>query len=94
MDSFDIETTLKQIAIAYYGNDHGLGSYLLKGCLRRLSLLPMNVEQAAYLNRSIAIINEMIKRADYVALADVISFELMQNYPDLDSLLQTAEASE
>ncbi len=87
MDNFDIELSLKQAAIAYFGNDHSLGGYLLKGCVRRLSLLPLNKEQVTYLNQAIATLNEMANNGDFTGLADVIHFELMQNFPDFDSLL-------
>lgn len=87
MKSFDIEETLRKSAEAYFGNDHNLGMYLLKGCLRRLSLLPLNAEQASYLATNISTINEMIKLSNFTALADMIMFELIQNFPDFDSLL-------
>ncbi len=87
MEIFDIELTLKQSATAFYGNDHTLGGYLLKGCLRRLSLLPLNIAQATYLNKVVATMNEMIKRYDYTGLADIIHFELIQNFPEFESLL-------
>ncbi|MGY2572192.1 hypothetical protein [Vibrio sp. C8] len=87
MQDFDIEITLKQSATAYYGNDHTLGGYLLKGCLRRLSLLPLNLQQATYLNETIAKLNEIVKKCDFTGLADMIMFELIQNFPDFDSLL-------
>ncbi len=87
MENFDIKLTLKQSAVAYYGNDHTLAGYLLKGCLRRLTLLPLSVEQAKYLNETIAKLNQMVNKSDFIGLADVIHFELMQNFPDFDSLL-------
>ena len=93
MENFDIELTLKQSAIAYYGNDHSLGGYLLKGCLRRLSLLPLNLQQATYLNETIAKLNEMVTKCNYTGLADVIHFELMQNFPDFASLLARDSAN-
>ncbi len=94
MEQFDIKLALKHSALAYYGNDHSLGGYLLKGCLRRLSLMPLNVEQASYLNKIISVMNDTVKRCDYTALADLICFELIQNFPEFDNLLQTTEASE
>ncbi|WP_165311088.1 hypothetical protein [Vibrio ziniensis] len=87
MNNFDIEETLTKAAVAYFGNDHNLGMYLLKGCLRRLSLLPLNAEQASYLATTISTINEMIKLNNFTGLADVIMFELIKNFPDFDSLL-------
>ncbi|NIY93968.1 hypothetical protein [Vibrio diazotrophicus] len=89
MNDFDIEETLRKAAVAYFGNDHNLGMYLLKGSLRRLSLLPLNIEQAKYLNEIIAKLNETASRCDYTGLADMIMFELIQNFPDFDSLLMT-----
>jgi len=86
MNSFDIETTLKQVAHAYYSNDHSLGGYLLNGCLRRLSLLPLNASQASYLTDMINKLGDTVNRHDYTGLADVIHFELIQNFPDFDSL--------
>lgn len=91
MENFDIELALKQSALAYYGNDHTLAGYLQKGCLRRLSLLPLNLEQAAYLNNTIASMNTMVKACNYTGLADVIHFELIQNFPEFDSLLVQSE---
>ncbi len=87
MQPFDIKSTLKNSALAYYSNDHGLAGYLLKGCLRSLSLLPLNNEQASYLNNVINDINQRVTRGDYTGLADVIMFELIQNFPDFDALL-------
>ena len=87
MQDFDIDITLKPSATAYYGNDHNLGGFLLKGCLRRLSLLSLNISQATYLNKKITELNEKVNKCDYIGLADVIHFELIQNFPDFDSLL-------
>ncbi len=87
MNNFDIQSSLSQSAISYYRHEYNLGSTLLKGCLRRISLLSLNTEQAAYLNKTITTINETVKRSDYTGLADMIMFELIQNFPDFDSLL-------
>ncbi len=88
MKDFDIDSTLKQAAIAYYRNDQILGSYLLKGCLRRISMLPLSETQQKYLNNTVTKLNGMSERCDYTALADTVHFELMQNFPDFSSLLQ------
>ncbi len=89
MENFDLQESLKQSAIAYYRHEYNVASMLLKGCLRRLSLLPINGEQAAYLNSAITSINEAVERCDYTGLADIILFELIQNFPDFESLLKT-----
>lgn len=89
VDSFDIESNLKQSAVAYYRHEYNLASLLLKGCLRRLSLLPLNAEQANYLNRAIEKINATVKRCDYTGLADIIHFELIQEFPGFNSLLES-----
>lgn len=96
MQDFDIEITLKQSATAYYGNDHTLGGYLLKGCLRRLSLLSLNIEQASYLNKVVTGLNDKVNKCDFTGLADMIMFELIQNFPDFDSLLakETQDSAE
>ncbi len=87
MDNFDIQSSLNQSAVSYYRHEYNLGSTLLKGCLRRISLLSLNTEQAAYLNKTITKINETAKRCDYTGLADIIMFELIQEFPDFDALL-------
>ncbi len=87
MASFDIQENLKQSAIAYYRHEYNSASILLKGCLRRLSFLPLNKVQAAYLTENIEAINAAVARCDYIGLADLIHFELMQNFPEFDSLL-------
>ncbi len=87
MEQFDIELTLKTVAKAYYSNDHSLAVYLLNGCLRRLSMFPLNVDQTTYLTEMIHILTNTVNRHDYTALADIIQFELLQNFPDFDSLL-------
>lgn len=87
MGNFDIQKTLHQSANAYFRHEYNSASTLLKGCLRRLSMLPLNAKQAEYLSKAIENINQMVKRCDYTGLADVIMFELIQNFPDFDSLL-------
>jgi|GEM_PF-4738943 len=89
MQFLDIKETLKKSAVAYYGNDHDLASYLLQGCLRQMSLLPLNINQANYLNIMIKDITDIANRSDYTRLADVIMFEFIQNFPDFDTLLIT-----
>lgn len=87
MKFLDIENSLKQSAFAYYGNDHDLASYLLQGCLRQISLLNLNIKQATYLNIVIKDITDIANRCDFTRLADLIMFELVQNFPDFCSLV-------
>ncbi len=90
MTDFDIQETLKQSAVAYYRADYELAGMLLKGCLRRLSLLPLEINQVEYLNQLVTQLNAIVQRYDYVALADVINYELIQNFPDIDTLLESS----
>ncbi len=84
--NFDIQETLKQSAIAYYRHEYNSATTLLKGCLRRLSLLPLNTEQRSYLEQAINNMNQTAERCDFTGLADIILFELIQNFPDFNTL--------
>ncbi len=86
MEHIDIEQTLKATSQAYYSNDHGLAVYLLNGCLRHLSMLQLNIEQATYLTEIIKTLTDTVNRHDYTRLADIIEFEFLQNFPDFNGL--------
>lgn len=87
MENFDLATSLKQSAVAYYRHEYNLASILLRGSIRRIAMLPLDVQQAAYLNNTIEKINSAVNRCDYIGLGDIVHFEFIQNFPNFESLI-------
>ncbi len=87
----DFDNSLKVSAECYYNGDHFTGDYLMNGCIRWLSFSPMTKEQIQFVNNQVAIINTIRKSENYTRLADFLSYELLLDFPNLDSLIGKAE---
>ncbi len=94
MNKNEFLSFMEQAAQAYYRGQHPLGNHLLKGSLRIFSFLPLETEQAVYVNTTMKAINETYKKQDYTRIADILMFEFVANFPGFDSLFKNESADE
>ncbi len=79
-------------AQAYYQGDYILGGELLRVCLESFNMITkmnhsLTVEQVKLVASKATVINAALERKDYVALADILRYELKQDVPYFYNLM-------
>ncbi len=88
MNRTEFSQSLAQAVNAYYQGDQATGDYLMNGCIKRLSFTQLSAHQLKYLNDKISQINQKREQEDYTGLADLLGYELVSDFPNLETIFQ------